>query len=61
VLWTVRRSLVVWDRNHRVRKPTPMEYNVAHRGLWGYQRRHGSKAGRAAGSADDERREELQK
>jgi ubiquinol-cytochrome c reductase cytochrome b subunit len=39
VLWTVRRSLVVWDRNHRVRKPTAMEYDVAHRGLWGYRRR----------------------
>ncbi|WP_324851563.1 hypothetical protein [Actinocrinis sp.] len=61
VLWTVRRSLVVWDRNHRVRKPTPMEYDVAHRGLWGYQRRHAAKAGRAAGSAAHERREELQK
>lgn len=38
VLWSVRRALAQWDRNHRVRKPTAMEYNVAHRGLWGYRR-----------------------
>ena len=38
-LWIVRRSLAAWDRNHRVRKPTPLEYNVAHRGIWDYHRR----------------------